>query len=84
MTITLEISPAVQAELSRQATASGRQLEAYAAAVLENAVSTTGMESQATPFGASLVDACAEIRGLTDDVDFGRDPSTTWRPLDLS
>jgi hypothetical protein len=38
MTITVDITPEVQAELARQATAQGRALEAYAASLLEQAV----------------------------------------------
>jgi hypothetical protein len=37
MTITLDITPEVQAELARQAAAQGRALEAYAARLLEEA-----------------------------------------------
>ena len=38
MTITVDISPEVQAELARQAVAHGRAVEAYAASLLEGAV----------------------------------------------
>jgi plasmid stability protein len=38
MTITVDIAPEVQAELSRQAAAHGRAVEAYAASLLEEAV----------------------------------------------
>ena len=38
MTITLQITPELQAELARQAAAHGSAVEAYAAAVLEEAV----------------------------------------------
>lgn len=38
MTITIEIRPEVQAELARQAAATGRALEAHAATLLEEAV----------------------------------------------
>jgi len=33
--------------------------------------------------GQSLVDVCAMVRGLTEDVDFSRNPST-GRPVDLA
>ena len=33
--------------------------------------------------GKSLLDVCAMIRGLTDDVDFSRNPST-GRPVDIA
>jgi len=38
MTITVDITPEVQAELARQAAAHGRAVEAYAASLLEEAV----------------------------------------------
>ncbi len=38
MTITIDISPEVEAELVRQAAAQGRALEAHAATLLEDAV----------------------------------------------
>jgi hypothetical protein len=38
MTITVDITPEVQAELARQAAAQGRAVEAYAASLLEEAV----------------------------------------------
>ena len=38
MTINIDIRPEVQAELARQAAAHGRELEAYAASLLEEAV----------------------------------------------
>ncbi len=38
MTITLEITPELQAELARQASAHGSALEAYAATLLEEAI----------------------------------------------
>jgi hypothetical protein len=39
MTITVDITPEVQAELARQAAVRGRAVEAYAASLLEEAVS---------------------------------------------
>ncbi|MGB7760295.1 MAG: hypothetical protein WBL61_10730 [Bryobacteraceae bacterium] len=42
MTITVDITPEVQAELARQAVAHGRALEAYAASLLEGAVRPAG------------------------------------------
>jgi len=38
MTITVDITPEVQAELARQAAAHGRAIESYAASLLEEAV----------------------------------------------
>jgi hypothetical protein len=38
MTLTVDITPEVQAEIARQAAAHGRAIEAYAASLLEGAV----------------------------------------------
>ena len=86
MTITLDIKPEVQAELARQAAVQGRAIEAVAVALLEEAVHlpaepAKGKTERRT--GQSLVEVCAMVRGLTDDVDFSRNPST-GRPVDLS
>lgn len=86
MTITVEVKPEVQAELSRQAAARGRALEAHAASLLEEAAHrTVGEPADATEHHngkMSLVEVCAMVSGLTDDIDFGRDPSA-GRPVDL-
>lgn len=42
MTITIDIKPELQAELTRQATARGVQVEPYAASLLEEAVRHAG------------------------------------------
>jgi hypothetical protein len=88
MTITVDIRPEVQAELARQAAEQGRALEAYAASLLERAVhipsgaaTSAGRRKREEKNG--LVEVCAMVRGLTDDVDFSRNPST-GRPVDLS
>jgi predicted nucleic acid-binding protein len=94
MTITVDISPEVQAELARQAAAQGRALEAYAAVLLEEAAHIPAGDT-APPSGTSqkpaqaknLVDLFEPIRGLLSDeeidVMFSRNPST-GRPVDLS
>jgi hypothetical protein len=85
MTIIVDIRPEVQAELARQAAAQGRALEAHAASLLEEAVHlpATDPETGERQERKSLVEVCAMVRGLTDDVDFSRDASTD-RPFDLS
>lgn len=86
MTITLEIRPEVQAELARQAAAHGRPLETHAASLLEEAVHLPSEQIKGDAgkhTGRNLVDICAMVRGLTDDVDFSRNTST-GRPVDLS
>ena len=87
MQITLEITPEAQAELSRQAAISGHEAELHAATLLEEALhvlpsSQVPASIDGITFGQRLVDICAMVGGLTDDVDFSRTPST-WRPLDL-
>ena len=46
MTITVDISPEVQAELARQAAARGSAVEAYAATLLEEAVHPSAREGR--------------------------------------
>jgi hypothetical protein len=87
MTITVNIRPEVQAELARQASSRGTAIEDYAATLLEEAVdlpgeTLTNAERRKRAGRKSLVEVCAMVRGLTDDVDFSRDPSTD-RPVEL-
>ncbi len=87
MTITVDIRPEVQVELARQAAAQGRPVEAYAASLLEEAVhlpaeAVNNAEKRNREGRKSLVEVCAMVRGLTDDVDFSRNPSTD-RPVEL-
>ena len=87
MTITVDIRPEVQAELARQAASRGNAIEDYAATLLEEAVHLPGETpintEKRSRGGRSLVEVCAMVRCLTDDVDFSRNPSTD-RPIDLS
>jgi len=87
MTIVVEIRPEVQAELARQAASRGNAIEDYAATLLEEAVHLPGETpihtGKRSREGGSLVEVCAIVRGLTDDVDFSRNPSTD-RASDLS
>ena len=82
MTITVDIRPEVQAELARQAAAHGRPVEAYAASLLEKAVHLPAGVSQPS-LGKSLREVFETVRGLADDIEFSRNPST-GRPIDLS
>lgn len=82
MTITVDIRPEVQAELARQAASHGRAIEDYAAGLLEEAVDVP-VGALRPPQGKSLREVFEAVRGLADDVDFSRDPST-GRPIDLS
>jgi hypothetical protein len=88
MTITIDITPEVRSALARQAAAQGREVESYAASLLAEAVhptagAVTNVEKRKREGEKSLVEVCAMVRGLTDDVDFSRDPDT-GRPVDLS
>jgi hypothetical protein len=88
VTITVDITPEVKAGLARQAAAQGREVESYAASLLAEAVhptagAATNAERRKPEGGESLVEVCAMVRGLTDDVDFSRNPDT-GRPVDLS
>jgi hypothetical protein len=83
MTIVVEIRPEVQAELARQAASRGSVIEAYAASLLEEAAQVPTERSADDKGRKSLVEVCAMVRGLTDDLDFSRNPST-GRPVDLS
>jgi hypothetical protein len=78
MSITLDIKPEVQAELSRQAAAHGRAVESYAASLLEEAVHPPAADP-ALP-AKDIEELFAPLRGL--NLDFGRNPST-GRPVDL-
>jgi len=87
MTITVDIRPEVQAELARRAAFRGSAIENYAARLLEEAVhlpaeTSANSEKRKREGRKSLVEVCAMVRGLTDDVDFSRNPSTD-RPVDL-
>ena len=87
MTITVDIRPEVQAELARQAASRGSAIEDYAATLLEEAAhlpaeTPATTEKRKREGGKSLVEICAMVRGMTDDVDFTRNPSTD-RPVEL-
>ena len=49
MTITVDITPAAQAELARQAAAHGRAIETYAASLLEQAAHRPAAQGQLSP-----------------------------------
>jgi hypothetical protein len=79
----IDVKPEVEAELARRAESSGKPVEAYAASLLEEAVNLPVEPSANGTTERSLVDVCAMVRGLADDLDFSRNPSS-GRPIDLS
>jgi|HubBroStandDraft_1064217.scaffolds.fasta_scaffold1269581_1 hypothetical protein len=84
MTITVDIKPEVQAELARQAALLGRPVATYAASLLEEAVHLPLPPDAHPPVrSGSLREVFEAVRGLADDADFSRQP-TTDRPVDLS
>ncbi len=87
MTITLDLKPEVQAELSRRAASQGRAFEAYAVSLLEEAARLPA-EGQVPrrkrpPGRKSLVELFAESPLIGLDLDFSRNRSA-GRTVDLS
>ena len=72
MTITIGITPEVKAALTRQAAAQGREVESYAASLLERAVHPAA--APPTPPAKDMVELFAPLRGL--NLDFERDRDT--------
>jgi hypothetical protein len=72
MTITVDISPEVQAELTRQAAAHGMGIDAYAAGLLEEAAQPPA--AQPAPPAKDMVELFAPLRGLNLNFDRDRDP----------
>jgi hypothetical protein len=70
ITITLDIRPEVQAELARQAAAQGREIESYAATLLEAAVHVSTVAPPEVT-AKDMVELFAPLRGL--NIDFERD-----------
>lgn len=88
--MTIEIHNPEVEQIVNDAVLSGRY--GSIEAVLSEAVLSWRNRQAATPESfpsrspgkkGSLLDACAMVRGLTDDADFSRDPSL-GRPVDLS
>ena len=72
MTLTVDITPEVKAALVRQAAAQGREVESYAASLLEAAVLPPSAHS--APPAKDMVELFAPLRGL--NLDFERDGDT--------
>ncbi|HTX34833.1 MAG TPA: hypothetical protein VME43_07425 [Bryobacteraceae bacterium] len=74
MTITVEISPEVQAELARQAAAHGQAVETYAASLIEEAT-----RPRMPKPAEDMVELFAPLRGLNIDFERDRDPGRDIR-----
>lgn len=71
MMITVDVRPEVEAELARQASMRGRPVEAYVAALLEEAVH---LPPAPAPVAKNMVELFAPLRGLNLNFDQDRDP----------
>ena len=75
MTITLEIQPEIERGLLARAEARGISMTAFVEEIVAREANVgTGQE---------LIDVCARVRGLADDLDISRNPSS-GRAVDLS
>jgi hypothetical protein len=72
MTITVDIRPEVEAELTRQAALRGSKVEAYAASLLEEAVHLPA--AHPAPPAKDMVELFAPLRGLNLNFERDRDP----------
>lgn len=86
MTFTIDLQPEIERGLLAQAQAKGVSLADYVKEIVSREVHTTG-PSQPHRTGQSLIDVCAEVRGVLTDEDidtlFTRNRSMS-RPVDLS
>jgi hypothetical protein len=82
MTITLDLQPEIEKGLLAQAQARGVSLTDYVKEIVSR---EAHISNTATPprTGQELIDICARVRGLADDLDITRNPSP-GRPVDLS
>ena len=69
MAVTIHVPPENEAALKAQAQARGLSVEQWLLRLAENAA------REAAPAG-NLIDVCAMVRGLADDLDFSRNLST--------
>ena len=77
MTITLDLQPEIEQGLLAQAQARGVSLKDYVQEIVEREASAIRTHAR------NLVEVCAMVRGLADDLDISRNPSG-GRPVDLS
>jgi hypothetical protein len=71
MTITLNISPEIEAELARQAAEHGLGVGAYAASLLEEAAHASALRPTPRSKAKDMVELFEPLRGL--NLDFERD-----------
>jgi hypothetical protein len=72
MTITLDIRPEIEAELSRQAAAQGLGIDEYAVTLLEEAAQVISVKPSSS--AKDMVELFAPLRGLNLDFERDRDP----------
>jgi hypothetical protein len=82
MTITLDLKPEIERGLLAQAQARGVSLKDYVQEIVAREVHVQEAPTSRQT-GQELIDICARVRGLADDLDTTRNPST-GRPVDLS
>ena len=82
MSMTIELSAEEEATYKAQALAEGLTLEQWLKKVANDHVHPARGQQPITAPQSNLADVCAKVRGLADDLDFSRDPST-GRSVDL-
>ena len=81
MSIILELQPEIEQGLLARAQTRGVSLAAFAQEIL--AREAKPMETPRRRTGQELIDVCARVRGLADDLDITQGPSAS-RPVDFS
>jgi len=76
MTVTIKLPPEKEKAFKAQARARGLSVEQWLLELAERAA------RQPAQLDRNLVDVCAMVKGLADDLDFSRNPSTS-RSIDL-
>ena len=82
MSITLDLQPEIEQGLLAQARAKGVSLTDYVQEIVAREAHVP-KPSASVRTGQELIDACASVRGLADDLDIARNPST-GRPVDFT
>lgn len=77
MTLTIEIPDERAVAFRREATTQGLSMDRWLLGLAEQCVPVAPL----SPSGRTLVEVCARIRGLADDIDFSRDPSPGRDPV---